>query len=213
MMELSAKQTKAALLLARGDTITAAAEQIGVNRMTIQQWLKKDDNFNAYLNSLKRELVDAGRSAMISTEKSHIENFTEKKIKKINAKTKQELKRIVLKWTICKYGSNDNSSFPEDNQIVLAMTNTELWAVCVFDAKSKDFILNPIDDPLYDEPIYLYNVYAWMPLPNAPVVPHIKNDEYLIEQTALETFDIIDAITPALRDAVKHLLVQQGANK
>ena len=53
----------------------------------------------------------------------------------------------------------------------------------------------------------------WMPLPNAPVVPHIENDEYLIEQTALETFDIIDAITPALRDAVKHLLVQQGVNK
>ena len=122
-------------------------------------------------------------------------------------------KQNVLKWTICKYGSNNNSSFPNDNQIVLAMTNTELWAVCVFDAKSKDFILNPIDDPLYDEPIYLYNVYAWMPLPNAPVVPHIKNDEYLIEQTALETFDIIDAITPALRDAVKHLLVQQGASK
>lgn len=62
--ELSAKQTKAALLLARGDTITTTAEQIGVNRMTIQQWLKKDDNFNAYLNSLKREFVDAGRSAM-----------------------------------------------------------------------------------------------------------------------------------------------------
>ncbi|MFI3216677.1 MAG: phBC6A51 family helix-turn-helix protein [Methylococcales bacterium] len=62
--ELSAKQTQAALLLARGDTITTAAEQIGVNRMTIQQWLKKDDNFNAYLNSLKREFVDAGRSAM-----------------------------------------------------------------------------------------------------------------------------------------------------
>ena len=62
--ELSAKQTQAALLLARGDTITTTAEQIGVNRMTIQQWLKKDDNFNAYLNSLKREFVDAGRSAM-----------------------------------------------------------------------------------------------------------------------------------------------------
>ena len=62
--ELSAKQTKAALLLARGDTITTTAEQVGVNRMTIQQWLKKDDNFNAYLNSLKREFVDAGRSAM-----------------------------------------------------------------------------------------------------------------------------------------------------
>ena len=137
----------------------------------------------------------------------------ERALQKPESELNPEPKKNSLKWTICKYGSNNNSSFPNDNQIVLAMTNTELWAVCVFDAKSKDFILNPIDDPLYDEPIYLYNVYAWMPLPNAPVVPHIKNDEYLIEQTALETFDIIDAITPALRDAVKHLLVQQGANK
>jgi hypothetical protein len=39
------------------------------------------------------------------------------------------------------------------------------------------------------------------------------DDEYLIEQTTLETFDIIDAITPALREAVKHLLVQQGVSK
>ena len=63
-MELNPKQTKAALLLASGDTVTTTAEQVGVNRMTVQQWLKKDDNFNAYLNSLKREFVDAGRSAM-----------------------------------------------------------------------------------------------------------------------------------------------------
>jgi transposase-like protein len=62
--ELSAKQTQAALLLARGDTVTTTAEQVGVNRMTVHQWLREDDNFNAYLNSLKRELVDAGRSAM-----------------------------------------------------------------------------------------------------------------------------------------------------
>jgi hypothetical protein len=41
----------------------------------------------------------------------------------------------------------------------------------------------------------------------------MQNNEYLIEQTTLETFDIIDAITPALREAVKHLLVQQGASK
>ncbi len=39
------------------------------------------------------------------------------------------------------------------------------------------------------------------------------DDEYLIEQAAIVAFDIIDAITPALREAVKHLLVQQGANK
>jgi hypothetical protein len=122
-------------------------------------------------------------------------------------------KQKVLKWTICKYGSNDNSSFPEDNQIVFAMTPIEEYAICMFDRASKHFILNPIDESMWVEPIYLYNVYAWMPLPNPPVVPHIKNDEYLIEQTTLETFDIIDAITPALREAVKHLLVQQGASK
>ena len=50
--ELSAKQTQAALLLARGDTVTTTAEQVGVNRLTIHQWLREDDNFNAYLNSL-----------------------------------------------------------------------------------------------------------------------------------------------------------------
>jgi hypothetical protein len=126
---------------------------------------------------------------------------------------KPEPEKTVLKWTICKYGSNDNSSFPEDNQIVFAMNATEEYAICMFDRASKDFILNPIDESMRVEPIYLYNVYAWMPLPNPPVVPHIKNDEYLFEQTTLETFDIIDAITPALREAVKHLLVQQGASK
>lgn len=69
---------------------------------------------------------------------------------------------------------------------------------------------------------YFSNVIAWMPLPEPAhsknnfgdiLLNENLNDEYLIEQTALETFDIIDAITPALRDAVKHLLVQQGANK
>lgn len=207
MMELSAKQTQVALLLARGDTKTSIAEQVGVNRLTIHQWLREDDNFNAYLNSLKRELVDAGRSAMISTEKSHIENFTEKKIKKINAKTKQELKRIVLKWR--QINENDEKTYPKYGQMVLAVNNNKEFAVCMFDGiRRKEFVIKEEKTS-----IVLNNVYAWMELPSAPVVSHIENDEYLLEQTAIETFDIIDAITPALRDAVKHLLVQQGANK
>ena len=206
--ELSAKQTQAALLLARGDTITTAAEQVGVNRLTIHQWLREDDNFNAYLNSLKRELVDAGRSAMISAEKSHIENFTEKKIKKINAKTEQGLKKIVLKWTECIYGSRDTSSFPNHCENVLAIDCLGNYAVCCFDAGSRDFFLSHNDDEYFTEVVY------WMPLPGQPSgTKPIQNNEYLFEQTALETFDIIDAITPALRDAVKHLLVQQGAHK
>jgi hypothetical protein len=53
-----------------------------------------------------------------------------------------------------------------------------------------------------------------MLLPSQPSgIKPMQNNEYLIEQTTLETFDIIDAITPALREAVKHLLVQQGASK
>ena len=39
------------------------------------------------------------------------------------------------------------------------------------------------------------------------------DDEYQNEQAAVLAFDIIDAITPALREAVKHLLVQQGVSK
>ena len=206
-MELNPKQTKAALLLASGDTVTATAEQVGVNRMTIHQWLREDDNFNAYLNSLKREFVDAGRSAMISAEKSHIENFTEKKIKKINAKTEQGLKKTVLKWR--QLDKNNETTYPKYGQIVLAVNNNKEFAVCMFDGiKRKEFVIEERETT-----IVLNNVYAWMELPNAPIVSHIENDEYLIEQTTLETFDIIDAITPALREAVKHLLVQQGASK
>jgi transposase-like protein len=206
-MELNPKQTKAALLLASGDTVTTTAEQVGVNRLTIHQWLREDDNFNAYLNSLKREFVDAGRSAMISAEKSHIENFTEKKIKKINAKTEQGLKKTVLKWR--QLDKNNETTYPKYGQIVLAVNNNKEFAVCMFDGiKRKEFVIEERETT-----IVLNNVYAWMELPNAPIVSHIENDEYLIEQTALETFDIIDAITPALREAVKHLLVQQGASK
>jgi transposase-like protein len=207
-MELNPKQTKAALLLASGDTVTATAEQVGVNRMTIHQWLKEDDNFNAYLNSLKREFVDAGRSAMISAEKSHIENFTEKKIKKINAKTEQGLKKTVLKWTECIYGSRDTSSFPNHCENVLAIDCLGNYAVCCFDAGSRDFFLSHNENEYFTEVVY------WMLLPSQPSrIKPMQNNEYLIEQTTLETFDIIDAITPALREAVKHLLVQQGANK
>jgi phage terminase small subunit len=261
-MELNPKQTKAALLLARGDTVTATAKQVGVNRITIHQWLKEDDNFNAYLNSLKRELVDAGRSAMISAEKSHIENFTEKKIKKINAKTKQGLKKTVLKWTVFK--SEDSNTHPTHGQNVLAYDSVGESRVCRFNAKVDpkynpflistfktdnshsfyifagelkrgdhkfkvcyddidmlsdeiDIVINKLEQELYKHVMshrpYFANVIAWMPLPNAPRNEVEIDDEYLIEQTTLETFDIIDAITPALREAVKHLLVQQGVSK
>jgi hypothetical protein len=59
------------------------------------------------------------------------------------------------------------------------------------------------------------NVVAWVYVPTLPKLnDDISNyDEFLIENAAFTTFDVIDAITPALREAVKHLLVQQGVSK
>ena len=89
-----------------------------------------------------------------------------------------------------------------------------------------DIVIEKLEQELYKHVMshrpYFSDVIAWMPLPEPAhsknnfgdiLLNENLNDEYLIEQTAIETFDIIDAITPALRDAVKHLLVQQGVNK
>jgi len=62
-MTINAKQSQAAILLSTGTSITATAAQVGVNRDTLHQWLK-DDTFNAHLNSLKREIIDAARTAI-----------------------------------------------------------------------------------------------------------------------------------------------------
>jgi hypothetical protein len=58
--ELSAKQTQAALLLARGDTVTTTAEQVGVNRLTIHQLMLSSTNDVVRLNAAKEILDRAG---------------------------------------------------------------------------------------------------------------------------------------------------------
>ena len=62
-MALTAKQSQAALLLSSGETITATALKCEISRETVHQWLR-DDTFNANLNSLKREIIDAARAAI-----------------------------------------------------------------------------------------------------------------------------------------------------
>lgn len=61
MKALTAKQLEAALLLAGGATITEAAKQTETARQTVHDWLN-DPVFIAYLNSLKSEVVEAGRA-------------------------------------------------------------------------------------------------------------------------------------------------------
>ena len=64
MKELNAKQIQAAVLLSGGTTITLAAEQTGITRVTLHEWLKNDDNFIAHLNSLKHDLMDSARAGL-----------------------------------------------------------------------------------------------------------------------------------------------------
>ena len=64
MKELNAKQLQAAVLLSGGATVTLAAEQTGITRVTLHEWLRNDDRFIAHLNSLKHDLIDAGRAGL-----------------------------------------------------------------------------------------------------------------------------------------------------
>ena len=52
---LSAAQTKAALSLAYGGTVTAAADAIGVHRSTIYNWFKSDPNFKQAVEEIRRD--------------------------------------------------------------------------------------------------------------------------------------------------------------
>jgi hypothetical protein len=66
MAELKPVQLKAALLLATGATITAAAEEAAITRQTLHQWLNNDYEFIAYINLLKKENTEAARAAIQS---------------------------------------------------------------------------------------------------------------------------------------------------
>jgi hypothetical protein len=159
--------------------IADTAKKVSVNISTLQRWLREDDNFNAYLNSLTCEL-------------------------------KPEPEKTVLKWK--RFQKIDKRSHPKNHANVLVADCDNNYHTCVFSRISSDIdflLLNPTSET--DE--IINNVIYWMYLPNAPRNEGEIDDEYLIEQTTLETFDIIDAITPALREAVKHLLVQQGVSK
>ena len=137
-----------------------------------------------------------------------IESALENPKPKLNTEPEQ----IVLKWT--EFKKITKSTHPKNHSNVLVVTRNNNYFTCFFSKISSNsidfYLLNPKSET---EDEVIDNVVYWMPLPNAPRNEKEIDDEYLLEQTAIETFDIIDAITPALRDAVKHLLVQQGANK
>lgn len=60
MAKLTANQEQAILLLARGETVTATAEAVGVSRQTVSEWVNRDADFIAELNRVRKETLDAG---------------------------------------------------------------------------------------------------------------------------------------------------------
>ena len=52
---LSLDQAKAALALARGGTVSAAAGAIGVHRSSIYNWFKSDPNFKQAIDQIRRD--------------------------------------------------------------------------------------------------------------------------------------------------------------
>ena len=52
---LSVDQAKAALTLARGGTVTAAADAIGVHRASIYNWFKNDPGFKQAIEEIRRD--------------------------------------------------------------------------------------------------------------------------------------------------------------
>jgi len=57
---LTAAQEQAILLLASGETVTATADAVGVSRQTVSEWVNRDPDFIATLNTLRQETLDAG---------------------------------------------------------------------------------------------------------------------------------------------------------
>ena len=65
MAQLKPVQIDTALLLATGTSITETAEKAAITRQTIHSWLK-DNEFQAYINALKKENISAVRASIQS---------------------------------------------------------------------------------------------------------------------------------------------------
>jgi hypothetical protein len=220
--------------------IADTAKKVSVNISTLQRWLREDDNFNAYLNSLTCELKPKKKQkplkwTVFKSEDSNTHPTHGQKVLAYDSVGESRVCRFDAKVDP-KYFPFLISTFKTDNSHSFYIFAGELkrgdhkLKVCYDDidifSDEIDIVTNKLEQELYKHVMshrpYFADVIAWMPLPEPEHTINNLGDillnenlshEYLIEQTTLETFDIIDAITPALREAVKHLLTQQGASK
>jgi len=64
--KLTAQQERVLERLLTGETVTAAAEAVGVDRSTVHRWLREDLKFQAAYNRQRRELQEAYAARMLS---------------------------------------------------------------------------------------------------------------------------------------------------
>jgi hypothetical protein len=111
MKELNAKQLQAAVLLSGGTTITLAAEQVGITRVTLHEWLKNDDNFIAHLNGLKHDLMDSARAGLQASVALAVET-----INSIMISSDNDLVRLsAFKEILNRTGINNALTIGSDN--------------------------------------------------------------------------------------------------
>ena len=89
-IEISPKQINACRLLATGKSITDTAKELNISRMTISRWLKSDNDFAAYLNTLKTEQLEAAR-----TQIQHIASLAVETLANVMTKSKNDTARIA----------------------------------------------------------------------------------------------------------------------
>lgn len=93
------KQKLTACALARGETITSAAELASVTRVTVHAWLRDDSVFLAYLNKLKEETLESARTQLQSASTIAVETLVDVMKKSTNDIAKINAAKEVLSMT------------------------------------------------------------------------------------------------------------------
>ena len=126
---LTAAQEQAILLLASGETVTATADAVGVSRQTVSEWVNRDPDFIATLNTLRQETLDAGADKLRGMVEKALDAVAEGfDSEELSAKERaalgmELLKNVGLVKRVNAIGSTDAASV-RSSQVLSEMLNS-----------------------------------------------------------------------------------------
>ncbi len=129
MAKLTATQEQALLLLASGETVTRTAEVVGVSRQTCSEWVNRDPEFIAALNSVRQETLDAGADKLRGMVEKALDAVAEGfDSEELSAKERaalgmELLKNVGLVKRVNAIGSTDAASV-RSSQVLSEMLNS-----------------------------------------------------------------------------------------